>query len=179
MARAERDLEAEVPSPTGQGYLLNSYRPRTQPLPTWSLSEPLRLFLPLCSDVPKGAKTFEVSGSSEVKIYMVYDPSRVAEPAGRAHWPLDGNVDVVVVADTVSKNLHDLKVNSIQRQGSGGAASLYPMPSHLLTHLYRETQTHLTHPNTTQHSETTWSHFRSTYVPGFAPKPLCSPCRTA
>ncbi|NP_062205.1 protein-arginine deiminase type-1 [Rattus norvegicus] len=62
------------------------------------------------SDVPKGAKTFEVSGSSEVKIYMVYDPSRVAEPAGPAHWPLDANVDVVVVADTVSKNLHDLKV---------------------------------------------------------------------
>ncbi|EDL13328.1 protein-arginine deiminase type-1 [Mus musculus] len=62
------------------------------------------------SDVPKGAKTFGVSGSSEVKIYMVYDPSRVAEPAGWAHWPLDANVDVVVVADTVSKDLYDFKV---------------------------------------------------------------------
>lgn len=67
--------------------------------------------------MPKGAKTFGVSGSSEVKIYMVYDPSRVAEPAGRAHWPLDANVDVVVVADTVSKDLHDLKVNDIQSRG--------------------------------------------------------------
>ncbi|XP_057640689.1 protein-arginine deiminase type-1 [Chionomys nivalis] len=62
------------------------------------------------SDVPKGANTFGVSGSSEVKIYMVYDPARVAEPTGRAHWPLDANVDVVVVADKVSKDLNDLKV---------------------------------------------------------------------
>lgn len=69
--------------------------------------------LPLRSDVPKHAKTFGVSGSSEVKIYVVYDPSPVAEPAGRAHWPLDANVDVVVVADRVSKDLHDLKVNKL------------------------------------------------------------------
>ncbi|XP_051027269.1 protein-arginine deiminase type-1 [Acomys russatus] len=62
------------------------------------------------SDVPKGAKTFGVSGSSEVKTYMVYDPVRVPEPAGRAHWPLDANVDVVAVADTASKNLNDIKV---------------------------------------------------------------------
>ncbi|XP_028609795.1 protein-arginine deiminase type-1 [Grammomys surdaster] len=62
------------------------------------------------SDVPKRAKTFGVSGSSEVKIYMVYDPPPAAEPAGRTHWPLDANVDVVVVADRVSKDLHDLKV---------------------------------------------------------------------
>lgn len=72
------------------------------------------------SDVPKGANTFGVSGSSEVKIYMVYDPARVAEPTGRAHWPLDANVDVVLVADKVSKDLNDLKVSITQ-------ASLYPI----------------------------------------------------
>lgn len=64
---------------------------------------------------------------------MVYDPARVAEPAGRAHWPLDANVDVVVAADTVSKNLNDLKV-SIPRAG------LYPILSHL-GHISTETQT--------------------------------------
>lgn len=45
---------------------------------------------------------------------MVYDPVRVPEPAGRAHWPLDANVDVVMVADTVSQNLNDLKVSTTQ-----------------------------------------------------------------
>lgn len=84
-----------------------------------SLNPSVSPSLPLRSDVPKGAKTFGVSGSSEVKIYMVYDPSRVAEPAGWAHWPLDANVDVVVVADTVSKDLYDFKVNNIQSRGGG------------------------------------------------------------
>ncbi|XP_036035046.1 protein-arginine deiminase type-1 [Onychomys torridus] len=81
------------------------------------------------SDVPKGANTFGVSGSSEVKIYMVYDPARVAEPTGRAHWPLDANVDVVVVADTVSKDLNDLKVKvsyfGLQEAGALGHSVLY------------------------------------------------------
>lgn len=93
-----------------------------------SASPPLFL-----SDVPRGANTFGVSGSSEVKIYMVYDPARVAEPTGRAHWPLDANVDVVVVADTVSKDMNDLKV-SLTPAGS------YPNLSHL-RHLSTETQT--------------------------------------
>ncbi|XP_008053303.1 protein-arginine deiminase type-1, partial [Carlito syrichta] len=62
------------------------------------------------SDVPKGAKTFGVSGSSRVEIFMVYDPSRVTEPTGKARWPLDADVDVVVSVDTVSKDLNDLKV---------------------------------------------------------------------
>ncbi|XP_021486878.1 protein-arginine deiminase type-1 [Meriones unguiculatus] len=81
------------------------------------------------SDVPKGAKTFGVSGSSEVKIYMVYDPARVPEPAGRAHWPLDANVDVVVVVDTVSKDLNDLRVKvsyfESQEAGALGHSVLY------------------------------------------------------
>ncbi|EGW12396.1 Protein-arginine deiminase type-1 [Cricetulus griseus] len=81
------------------------------------------------SDVPKGANTFGVSGSSEVKIYMVYDPARVAEPTGRAHWPLGANVDVVVVADTVSKDLNDLKVKvsyfGSQEAGALGHSVLY------------------------------------------------------
>ncbi|XP_040613464.1 protein-arginine deiminase type-1 [Mesocricetus auratus] len=75
------------------------------------------------SDVPRGANTFGVSGSSEVKIYMVYDPARVAEPTGRAHWPLDANVDVVVVADTVSKDMNDLKVK-VSYFGSQEAGAL-------------------------------------------------------
>lgn len=60
--------------------------------------------------MPKGAETFGVSGSSGVKIFMAYDPARVAEPMGRAHWPLDAGVDVVISVDAASKALNDLKV---------------------------------------------------------------------
>ncbi|XP_055467238.1 protein-arginine deiminase type-1 [Psammomys obesus] len=81
------------------------------------------------NDVPKGAKTFGVSGSSEVKVYMLYDPARVPEPAGRARWPLDADVDVVVVADTVSKDLNDLRVKvsyfESQEAGALGHSMLY------------------------------------------------------
>uniref|UniRef100_A0A8C2QR90 Protein-arginine deiminase n=1 Tax=Capra hircus TaxID=9925 RepID=A0A8C2QR90_CAPHI len=62
------------------------------------------------SDVPEGAENFGVSGSSGVKIFMVYDPARVTEPIGRAHWPLDASVDVVISVDAASKALNDLKV---------------------------------------------------------------------
>lgn len=61
-------------------------------------------------DVPRGAKTFRVSGSSKVEVSMVYDPRWVTEPTDKAYWPLDTNVDVVVSVDTASKDLNDLKV---------------------------------------------------------------------
>ncbi|XP_004637741.1 protein-arginine deiminase type-1 [Octodon degus] len=61
-------------------------------------------------DVPRGAKTFRVSASSKVEVLMDYDSRRVAEPTGKAHWPLDANVDVVISVDTASKELNDLKV---------------------------------------------------------------------
>lgn len=60
--------------------------------------------------MPKGAKTFEVSGSSGVEIFMVYDPAQVTEPSGKSHWPLAAKVDVTVSVGTASKDLHDLKV---------------------------------------------------------------------
>ncbi|KAL2773312.1 protein-arginine deiminase type-1 [Daubentonia madagascariensis] len=62
------------------------------------------------SDVPKGAKTFGVSGSSGVEVFVVYNPTRVTEPTGKARWPLDAKVDVVISVDTASKDLNDLKV---------------------------------------------------------------------
>lgn len=67
-------------------------------------------FLSPVSDVPKGAETFGVSGSSGVEVFMVYDPARVAEPTGKARWPLDARVDVIVSVDAASKALNDLKV---------------------------------------------------------------------
>lgn len=92
-----------------------------------------------------------------MKIYMVYDPARVAEPTGRAHWPLGANVDVVVVADTVSKDLNDLKV-SLTPSGLS-----QPEPSQTLLHR----DPGFTHPNTTQHMGTTPSPPRSTETPRY------------
>lgn len=79
---------------------------RSLPPETWTLSP----FLFSVSDVPKGAKTFEVSGSSGVEISMAYDPARVTEPTGKACWPLSVDVDVIVSVDTASKDLNDIKV---------------------------------------------------------------------
>ncbi|XP_005858792.2 PREDICTED: protein-arginine deiminase type-1 [Myotis brandtii] len=67
-------------------------------------------FVDVRSDVPKGAETFRVSGSSGVHIFIVYDPTRVAVPTDKAHWPLDTTVDLTVSVDTASKALNDLKV---------------------------------------------------------------------
>ncbi|XP_047648494.1 protein-arginine deiminase type-1 isoform X2 [Phacochoerus africanus] len=81
------------------------------------------------SDVPKGAETFGVSGSSGVEVFMVYDPARVAEPTGKARWPLDARVDVIVSVDAASKALNDLKVKVSyfgQQEGSAlGHSVLY------------------------------------------------------
>lgn len=86
---------------------------------------------------------------------MVYDPARVAEPTGRAHWPLDANVDVVVVAEKVSKDLNDLKVSITQA-------------SYLIYHSvssWKHPYPGLMHPDITQHTGTTWSPPRSTRRP--------------
>uniref|UniRef100_A0A8C3VU00 Protein-arginine deiminase n=1 Tax=Catagonus wagneri TaxID=51154 RepID=A0A8C3VU00_9CETA len=81
------------------------------------------------SDVPKGAESFGVSGSSGVEVFMVYDPARVAEPTGRARWPLDAGVDVVISVDAASKALNDLKVKvsyfGRQEGGALGHSLLY------------------------------------------------------
>ncbi|XP_004592487.2 protein-arginine deiminase type-1 [Ochotona princeps] len=75
-------------------------------------------------DVPEGAKTFGVSGSSGVEVFVVYDPKRVPEPAGKTHWPLDTNVDVILSVGTASKDLNDLrvKVSYFGQQEAGALA---------------------------------------------------------
>ncbi|XP_070260298.1 protein-arginine deiminase type-1 [Myotis yumanensis] len=67
-------------------------------------------FVDVRSDVPNGAETFTVSGSSGVHIFILFDPTRVAAPSDKAHWPLDTTVDLTVSVDTASKDLNDLKV---------------------------------------------------------------------
>nr|XP_036855990.1 protein-arginine deiminase type-1 isoform X2 [Manis javanica] len=74
------------------------------------------------SDLPQGAETFRVSGSSGLEVFVVYDPARVTAPTDKTHWPLDANVDVTVSVDTASKDLNDLKVQvSYFGQHQGGA----------------------------------------------------------
>ncbi|XP_011941537.1 PREDICTED: protein-arginine deiminase type-1 isoform X1 [Cercocebus atys] len=62
------------------------------------------------SDVPKGANSFRVSGSSGVEIFMVYNRTHVTEPLGKVRWPLDTEADMVVSVGTASKELRDFKV---------------------------------------------------------------------
>ncbi|XP_006883663.1 PREDICTED: protein-arginine deiminase type-1 [Elephantulus edwardii] len=62
------------------------------------------------SDVPRGAKFFEVTGSSGVDLYVTFDSAHVTEPQGKSHWPLDADVDVVVYVKEASRILNDYKV---------------------------------------------------------------------
>uniref|UniRef100_A0A8C0MR70 protein-arginine deiminase n=1 Tax=Canis lupus familiaris TaxID=9615 RepID=A0A8C0MR70_CANLF len=74
------------------------------------------------SDVPKGAKTFGVSGSSGVEVFVVYDPARVTVPPDESRWPLAADVEVTLSVDAASKDLNDLKVKvSYFGQHEGGA----------------------------------------------------------
>ncbi|KAM6216930.1 protein-arginine deiminase type-1-like [Rhynchocyon petersi] len=70
------------------------------------------------SAVPKDAKFFGVAGSSGVDVYVAYDPAHVTEPTGMSYWPLDAEVDVVVLVNAASKVLNDykVKVSYFQRQ---------------------------------------------------------------
>ncbi|XP_077007223.1 protein-arginine deiminase type-1 isoform X1 [Tamandua tetradactyla] len=62
------------------------------------------------SDVPRGARSFEVAGSSGLEVIVFYDPERAREPTGRFRWPLHAGADVVVSVDRASKDVNDLKV---------------------------------------------------------------------
>ncbi|XP_067567719.1 protein-arginine deiminase type-1 [Pseudorca crassidens] len=70
----------------------------------------IETYVDVYSDVPKGAETFSVSGSSGVEVFTVYNTARVTEPTGKAYWPLNASVDVIISVDTASKALNDLEV---------------------------------------------------------------------
>ncbi|XP_004272503.1 protein-arginine deiminase type-1 [Orcinus orca] len=70
----------------------------------------IETYVDVYSDVPKGAETFSVSGSSGVEVFTVYNTARVTEPTGKAYWPLNAGVDVIISVDTASKALNDLEV---------------------------------------------------------------------
>lgn len=114
VARAKWALRAGVgvvPRPAMRGDVWAPWQPHPAPWPPSWVPGPHPLSL-LCSDVPKGAKNFDVSGSSKLDVFVAYDSTRVTEPAGKAPWPLDTSVEVIVSADKASKDLNDLKVRA-------------------------------------------------------------------
>ncbi|XP_022422082.1 protein-arginine deiminase type-1-like [Delphinapterus leucas] len=70
----------------------------------------IETYVDVYSDVPEGAETFSVSGSPGVEVFTVYNIARVTEPTGKAYWPLNAGVDVIISVDTASKALNDLEV---------------------------------------------------------------------
>uniref|UniRef100_A0A6I8NV05 Protein-arginine deiminase n=2 Tax=Ornithorhynchus anatinus TaxID=9258 RepID=A0A6I8NV05_ORNAN len=73
--------------------------------------------------VPRGATSFAVSGSSAVKIIMVYDPKVMRKPMDTSRWPLDSEVEVVVAMDAPSSQINDAKVR-ISYYGPSGDSVL-------------------------------------------------------
>nr|XP_025036494.1 protein-arginine deiminase type-3-like [Pelodiscus sinensis] len=59
---------------------------------------------------PSGATSFDVEGTSGVKIYVVSNPNAEKKPAGASRWPLSPEVEVVVSMEVPSSTLNDNKV---------------------------------------------------------------------
>ncbi|XP_056651679.1 protein-arginine deiminase type-1 [Monodelphis domestica] len=60
--------------------------------------------------VPPGAVTFRVTASASVQTYLEYDPKNVSEPPADERWPLDADVEVIIIMEAPSKNMDDAKV---------------------------------------------------------------------
>ncbi|XP_059936206.1 protein-arginine deiminase type-1-like [Mesoplodon densirostris] len=89
----------------------------------------IKTYVDVHSDVPKGAETFSVSGSSGVEVFTVYNTAQVTEPTGKPYWPLNAGVDVIISVNAASKALNDLKVKvsyfGLQKDGALGQSVLY------------------------------------------------------
>ncbi|KAM7098531.1 protein-arginine deiminase type-1 isoform 1-T1 [Molossus nigricans] len=70
----------------------------------------VKMYVDIRSNVPKGAESFRVSGTSGVELLVVYGPAQATEPVSKDPWPLDANVEVTVSVNAASKALNDLKV---------------------------------------------------------------------
>ncbi|XP_066493416.1 protein-arginine deiminase type-3-like [Tiliqua scincoides] len=60
--------------------------------------------------IPKGATSFDVRGTSGVRVYVTYNPKLITKPDGTTRWPLNSDVEVMVVMNSPSSALNDNKV---------------------------------------------------------------------
>uniref|UniRef100_A0A8D2LD32 protein-arginine deiminase n=1 Tax=Varanus komodoensis TaxID=61221 RepID=A0A8D2LD32_VARKO len=64
---------------------------------------------------PQGAETFDVRGTSGLKVYVVYSPTLVTAPGGAGRWPLHSDVEVTVALNGPSSTVNDNKVSGRRR----------------------------------------------------------------
>ncbi|XP_072281544.1 protein-arginine deiminase type-1-like [Pyxicephalus adspersus] len=78
--------------------------------------------------IPRRADTFDVLGSSNIDVFMVYNSRNVKKPGKGEKWPLDKGIKVRISPNKPSENLKDSKVKvSYYTSGNDlvGSAMLY------------------------------------------------------
>ncbi|XP_053136532.1 protein-arginine deiminase type-1-like isoform X4 [Hemicordylus capensis] len=60
--------------------------------------------------IPRGATSFDVRGTSGLRVYVIYNPKLVTKPIGAVRWPLNSEVEVIVASNDPSSVVNDNKV---------------------------------------------------------------------
>ncbi|KAJ6656786.1 hypothetical protein lerEdw1_003117 [Lerista edwardsae] len=60
--------------------------------------------------IPKGATSFDVRGTTGLRVYVTYNPKLVTKPDGTTRWPLNSEVEVMMVMNSPSSAINDNKV---------------------------------------------------------------------
>ncbi|XP_006034798.2 protein-arginine deiminase type-1 [Alligator sinensis] len=77
------------------------------------------VFLDIRRSIPRGATSFDVHGTSGVRVYIIYNHDFVKEPMSETRWPLDANIEITITMDFPSETVNDNKVR-ISYYGENG-----------------------------------------------------------
>uniref|UniRef100_A0A7M4FK25 protein-arginine deiminase n=1 Tax=Crocodylus porosus TaxID=8502 RepID=A0A7M4FK25_CROPO len=64
----------------------------------------------ICSrSIPRGATSFDVHGTSGVRVHIIYNHDLVREPMSEPRWPLDAKIEITITMDFPSETVNDNK----------------------------------------------------------------------
>lgn len=68
----------------------------------------------ICSrSIPRGATSFDIHGTSGVRVYIIYNHDFVKEPMSETRWPLDVDIEITITMDFPSETVNDNKVSRL------------------------------------------------------------------
>uniref|UniRef100_A0A7M4G2G1 protein-arginine deiminase n=1 Tax=Crocodylus porosus TaxID=8502 RepID=A0A7M4G2G1_CROPO len=69
------------------------------------------VFLDIHRSIPRGATSFDVHGTSGVRVHIIYNHDLVREPMSEPRWPLDAKIEITITMDFPSETVNDNKVS--------------------------------------------------------------------
>uniref|UniRef100_A0A7M4FHW5 protein-arginine deiminase n=1 Tax=Crocodylus porosus TaxID=8502 RepID=A0A7M4FHW5_CROPO len=71
------------------------------------------VFLDIHRSIPRGATSFDVHGTSGVRVHIIYNHDLVREPMSEPRWPLDAKIEITITMDFPSETVNDNKVRLV------------------------------------------------------------------